>query len=62
LARYGSAHGGRWITIYANGGHAYMVIAGLRFDTSGARANHGSRWQTTKRSNRGFTTRHPNHY
>src|SRR5438067_949356 len=28
-------HGrGKWITVYANAGHAYMVIAGLRLDTS----------------------------
>ena len=25
---------GSWITIYTNPGHAYMVVAGLRFDTS----------------------------
>ena len=29
---------GEWITVYANGGHAYVVIAGLRFDTSSAGA------------------------
>lgn len=47
---------GKWITIYANGGHMYMVIAGLRFDTSGANP---SRWQSDMRSNSGFTVRHP---
>ena len=47
---------GKWITIYANGGHMYMVIAGLRFDTSGADP---SRWQSDMRSNAGFTVRHP---
>ena len=31
---WGSLGKGRWITVYANGGHAYMVVAGLRFDTS----------------------------
>jgi cell wall-associated NlpC family hydrolase len=25
---------GKWITVFANGGHAFMVVAGLRFDTS----------------------------
>ena len=34
LESYGGAGPGRWITIYANAGHAYMIIAGLRFDTS----------------------------
>ena len=31
---WGEAGTGKWITVYANGGHAYVVIAGLRFDTS----------------------------
>ncbi|MDO8213013.1 peptidoglycan-binding protein [Conexibacter sp. CPCC 206217] len=47
---------GQWITIYANGGHMYAVIAGLRFDTSGADP---SRWQSDMRTNDGFTVRHP---
>ena len=33
---WGDAGPGQWVTIYANGGHMYMVVAGLRFDTSGA--------------------------
>jgi peptidoglycan hydrolase-like protein with peptidoglycan-binding domain len=49
---------GQWITVYANGGHAYMVVAGLRFDTSG-RAKTGSRWQRDDRSSSGFSVRHP---
>ena len=44
------------MTIYANGGHMYMVVAGLRFDTSGARP---SRWQKDMRSSSGYTIRHP---
>ena len=55
---WGRAGKGDWITIYAHGGHMYMVVAGLRFDTSG-RAQTGSRWQTAMRSPRGFTVRHP---
>lgn len=49
---------GQWITTYANGGHMYMVVAGLRFDTSG-RASAGSRWQSQKRTTRGYEVRHP---
>jgi hypothetical protein len=56
--RWGDAGPGRWITIYAHGGHAYMVVAGLRFDTSG-RAQTGSRWQKAMRSPAGFAVRHP---
>ena len=55
---WGQSGEGRWVTIYANSGHMYMVVAGLRFDTSGrARAN--SRWQTEMRSTRGYAVRHP---
>jgi peptidoglycan hydrolase-like protein with peptidoglycan-binding domain len=55
---WGDAGPGQWVTIYANGGHIYMVVAGLRFDTSG-RSNHNSRWQTEQRSSAGYTARHP---
>jgi hypothetical protein len=58
LARYGRAGPGRWITIYANAGHAWMTVAGLRFDTSGRSAG-GSRWQAAARTVAGFTVRHP---
>jgi peptidoglycan hydrolase-like protein with peptidoglycan-binding domain len=58
FTRWGQAGKGEWITIYAHGGHIYMVVAGLRFDTSG-RAQTGSRWQTEMRSPSGFTVRHP---
>ena len=53
---WGSSGSGRWITIYANGGHAWMTIAGLRFDTSGADP---SRWQSDMRSGDGYVVRHP---
>ena len=50
---------GRWITVYGNASHAYMVIAGKRFDTSsgGDRWNQGSgpRWRKKKRKPLGFT-------
>jgi peptidoglycan hydrolase-like protein with peptidoglycan-binding domain len=55
---WGDPGPGQWITIYANGGHMYMVVAGLRFDTSG-RSKRNSRWQTEQRSAEGYTVRHP---
>jgi cell wall-associated NlpC family hydrolase len=59
LMSFGKPGPGRWVTIYANAGHAFMVVAGLRFDTSG-RQNTGTRWQDAKaRSYAGFTVRHP---
>ena len=56
--QWGESGAGRWVTIYAHSGHMYMVVAGLRFDTSG-RARAGSRWQTDMRPTRGYAVRHP---
>jgi cell wall-associated NlpC family hydrolase len=58
FARWGSPGRGRWITIYANGGHVYMVVAGIRFDTS-ARSRTGSRWTMEQRDSAGFSVTHP---
>ena len=45
MMTWGAPGRGRWITIYANGGHAYMVVAGLRFDTAGNESGEsGPRW------------------
>ena len=55
---WGEPGAGTWVTIYAKGSHAYMIVAGLRFDTSG-RANQGTRWQADMRSPAGYTVRHP---
>ncbi len=55
---WGEPGPGEWITIYANPGHMFMVVAGLRFDTSG-RGRAGTRWQPAPRSVKGFTVRHP---
>ena len=49
---------GRWITVYAHGGHAYAVIAGLRWDTSMTPGN-GPGWSAKMRSSRGYVARHP---
>jgi peptidoglycan hydrolase-like protein with peptidoglycan-binding domain len=60
LESWGTAGRGRWISVYANSGHAYAVIAGLRFDTSGGgRGETGPRWRTRSRSARGYVVRHP---
>jgi len=58
LMSYGSPGRGRYITIYANPGHAYMVIRGRRYDTTG-RSETGSRWQPHGRSSAGYVVRHP---
>jgi cell wall-associated NlpC family hydrolase len=54
---YGEEGPGDWITIYANDGHMFMVVAGLRFDTSG-RGRAGTRWQEEARPVGGFAVRH----
>lgn len=58
LSTWGAAGAGAWVTIYANKTHTYLIVAGLRFDTSGARAA-GTRWQAAARSSKGFKVRHP---
>ena len=54
---YGAPGAGDWITIYANGGHMFMVVAGLRFDTSG-QGRAGTRWQAETASTAGMAERH----
>ena len=55
---WGERGRGEWITIRSNPGHAYMIVAGLRFDTSARRVT-GNRWTDEMRSSRGYTGRHP---
>ena len=57
LMGWGRSGTGRWITVYAHGGHAFVVIAGLRFDTSGS-GEEGPRWRRERRSPAGYTVRH----
>jgi cell wall-associated NlpC family hydrolase len=59
---WGAKGDGRWVTIFANAGHAYMTVAGLRLDTSPAEdpANlEGPRWRPLRQTNVGFVVRHP---
>ena len=58
FTRFGAPGRGQWITIRANSGHAYMMVAGLRFDTSALKRS-GNRWTTKMRSARGYRGRHP---
>jgi hypothetical protein len=52
---------GQWLTVYAHSGHAYMVVAGLRLDTSmrDDPTHTGPGWSKTLRENAAFTPRHP---
>jgi hypothetical protein len=60
MARWGMAGEGRWITVYTNPGHAYAVIAGYRWDTSGnADGRTGPSWHEDLRTPAGFVARHP---
>jgi cell wall-associated NlpC family hydrolase len=58
LMQWGVRGRGAWITVYTKASHAYAVIAGLRFDTAGP-GPRGPRWRATRRSSRGFISRHP---
>jgi hypothetical protein len=59
--KWGAKRRGRWVSIFANEDHVFMVVAGLRFDTSyitdGDRSGPG--WSEYMRSAKGFRTRHP---
>lgn len=59
LAEWGEPGPGRWVTIYANEGHVFMTVAGVRYDTSGRDGVRGSRWQDDGRSYDGFKVVHP---
>jgi len=60
LSTWGEPGPGRWITVYANAGHAWAIIAGLAFDTSGGA---GPRWHPSPvSSTEGFIARHPPGY
>jgi hypothetical protein len=63
---WGEAGKGKWITVYAHGGHAYLVVAGIRLDTGyrdqyvakwGGAPGSGPRWGKP-RNPKGFTVRH----
>lgn len=59
---WGLAGKGEWITVYTHRSHAFVVIAGLRLDTSRAGdpgGQKGPRWRPLSRTLKGFTVRHP---
>ena len=61
LAKWGQNGPGKWVTIYANKDHVFMIVDGLRFDTSyitdGDKTGPG--WSELMRPVRGFKVRHP---
>ena len=61
MATWGAAGAGNWITVYSNPGPAYMVVAGLRFDTAGNSGESGPRWHedTGPAAGGTFIARHP---
>ncbi len=62
MAGWGEAGPGRWITVYANAGHAFAVIDGLRWDTAGDTRGTGPRWHKAMVSAAGYVARHPAGY
>jgi cell wall-associated NlpC family hydrolase len=67
LMSWGQDGPGQWITVYAHGSHAYIVVAGLRFDTSMHDSNApgprtGPRWSKSLRKSNAFVARHPRGY
>jgi cell wall-associated NlpC family hydrolase len=61
LENWGQPGPGKWITVFANAGHTFMYVAGLRFDTV-ALAETGSRWSDRAANEpdlKTFSVRHP---
>ena len=59
LMKWGAPGPGKWVTIFANAGHTFMYVAGLRFDTV-ALAETGTRWSDRSATEGGgFSVRHP---
>jgi cell wall-associated NlpC family hydrolase len=59
LMGWGAPGPGKWITVYANAGHTFVEVAGLRFDTVGAEQGTGPRWHLATVSTDGYVARHP---
>jgi hypothetical protein len=65
LERVGGPGPGKWVTIYANAGHAYIEVAGIYLDTAAGLGNPpsppptGPRWSTIGTGPAGFIARHP---
>jgi cell wall-associated NlpC family hydrolase len=62
LEGWGAPGPGKWITVYANAGHTFAEIAGLRWDTVGDEQGTGPRWHLAPASGDGFVVRHPPGY
>jgi cell wall-associated NlpC family hydrolase len=62
LESWGAPGPGKWITVYANAGHTFAEIAGLRWDTVGDAQGTGPRWHLAPASAAGFVARHPPGY
>ncbi len=62
MTGWGEPGKGRWITVYANAGHAFAVIDGLRWDTAGDAHGTGPRWHKDMVSAAGYVARHPAGY
>lgn len=58
LAHWGVAGPGRWLTVYANAEHTFLVVRGRRFDTRGLRDPTNSRWQPSPAATTGYAARH----
>jgi peptidoglycan hydrolase CwlO-like protein len=63
LMLFGESGGGNWVTVFANSGHAWAYVAGLRWDTGGPGGGNGPRWSTVMRDDASsYVARHPSGY
>lgn len=55
--RWGRAGYGKYLTVYAKHGHVFLMVNGMRLDTSNEYGR-GPRWTTASRRSKGFYVRH----
>jgi cell wall-associated NlpC family hydrolase len=58
LESWGAPGPGRYITVFANAGHAYMYVDGILYDTAGRSGVYASRWLVSPTNNSGYVARH----
>jgi len=58
LEHWGKPGPGKWLTVFANAGHTFMIVDGVWFDTAGRAGPYSTRWLRPTPSLAGYVVRH----
>ena len=58
LEHWGVPGPGRWLTVFANAGHTFMIVDGVWFDTAGRAGPYSTRWLRPTPPLAGYVVRH----